>query len=386
MEGRFGAGRGQGPKGFTDVMARAATRRSRPTRLTVLHLAPLWFPVSPDAPGGIETFLPVLLRALEERGCHNLLIASGDSRTDAELLPVTPVNLCRQMEDGNASEYVYYEQHQLMLAVACGIDVDVVHSHLGPGGYLLSAVAGVGGRVLHTHHNPVYPDLEWFVGEHPELWFSTVSEFQADKLRRQGARRCRVVPNGIDAAAFRFAPQAREALFFLGRMEEEKGADLAVEVARSLDLPLTLAGPIVEDDFFQRRIEPFLGHGIEYVGVVDHTTKQELFGAAGCVLMPSRVDEGFGMVSVEAMACGTPVVALGRGALPEIIDVGVTGYVSETEDGLSSLVPAALELNRHAVRARATERFDVRRIAEAYLGLYAGIIGEAAAPSAQEPV
>ena len=362
------------------MMAKAGCQRAGLPKLRVLQLAPLWFPISADAPGGIETHLPAVLRALEELGCHNVLIASGDSQTEAQLLSVVPVNLCQQMEHGTASEYAYYEQHQLMLALTCGIEFDLVHSHLGPGAYVLSAVAGLGGRVLHTHHNPVYQDLGWFVGKHPEMWFSAISEFQAHKLRQQGARRCWVVPNGIDVAAFRFTAHAQEALFFLGRMEEEKGADLAVQVARSLDLPLTLAGPIIEDDFFQRRIEPFLGDGIEYVGVVDHAKKQELFGRAGCVLMPSRVDEGFGMVSIEAMACGTPVVALAHGALPEIIDIGVTGYVSQTEDGLASLVPAALGLDRHSVRERAAKRFDVRRIAQAYLGLYERIVSEAALP------
>jgi glycosyltransferase involved in cell wall biosynthesis len=345
--------------------------------LRVLHLAPLWYPISEDAPGGIETYLPALLGALEEVGCRNTLIASGDSRTEAELLPAIPVHLCEQMERGAASEFAYYEQHQLHLALTHGSRFDVIHSHIGSAAYVLSAVPALQDRVLHTHHNPVYQDLEWFVREHPDVRFSTVSEFQAQKLWRQGARRCEVIPNGIDMTAFSLVVQQGPSLFFIGRMEEEKGADLAVQVARMLDLPLTLAGPVTEDGFFESRIEPFLGDGIRYVGVVDHHRKRELFGQAGCVLMPSRVEEAFGMVSVEAMASGTPVIGLARGSLPEIIEPGLTGFVAASEQQVASLVPAALRLDRRGIRARAEQRFDVRRIALAYRRLYERISGHA---------
>ena len=343
--------------------------------LRVLHLAPLWYPISQDAPGGIETYLPALLGALEGAGCRNTLIASGDSRTAAELLTAIPVHLCRQMERGAASEFAYYEQHQLHLALTHGPRYDVVHSHIGSAAYVLSAVPALQDRVVHTHHNPVYQDLEWFVREHPDVRFCTVSEFQARKLWRQGARRCEVIPNGIDMRAFTFVDGGQPSLFFIGRMEEEKGADLAVQAARTLQLPLTLAGPVTEDSFFESRIEPFLGDGIRYVGVVDHHRKRELFTQAGCVLMPSRVEEAFGMASIEAMASGTPVIGLARGSLPEIIEPGLTGFVAAGEEELASLVPPALRLDRRSIRARAEERFDVRRIARAYRGLYERISG-----------
>jgi glycosyltransferase involved in cell wall biosynthesis len=338
--------------------------------MRILHLAPLWFPVSQDSHGGIETFLSGLIAALDKLGCQNTLIASGDSRTVAELVPVVPQNLYAQMQAGTAAEYVYYEQHQLRLALELAADYDVVHSHLGWGAYVLSGVPGLQARVLHTQHNPVYQDQEWFIHRYPDLWISTVSKCLARKFWQQGATRCHVIHNGIDMTTLTFQPHGGEGLLFLGRIEEKKGPDLAVQVARALGRPLILAGPIVDEGFFDRTIRPSLNGQIRYVGVVNHRQKTELFGQAACVLMPSRCEEGFGLVAIEAMACGTPVVALARGALPEIVEPGLTGYLSGNEEALAELVIRAVQLNRADIRARAIARFDVPVIAEWYRQLY----------------
>jgi glycosyltransferase involved in cell wall biosynthesis len=338
--------------------------------MKILHLAPLWFPVSQDSHGGIETFLSGHIAALEKLGCRNTLIASGDSSTVGELVSVVPLNLYAQMQAGTAAEYAYYEQHQLLLALELAADYDVVHSHLGWGGYVLSGVPGLQARVLHTQHNPVYQDQEWFIHRHPNIWISTVSKCLADKFWRQGATRCHVINNGTDMATLAFRPRSDGGLLFLGRMEEKKGPDLAVEVARALDRPLILAGPIVDEVFFDHTIRPFLNEQIRYVGVVNHREKTELFGRAACVLMPSRWEEPFGLVAIEAMACGTPVVALARGALPEIVEPGLTGYLGTNEEALADLVARAVQLDRAAIRARATARFDLPTIAERYRQLY----------------
>jgi glycosyltransferase involved in cell wall biosynthesis len=338
--------------------------------MKILHLAPLWFPVSQDSHGGIETFLSGLIGALDKLGCQNTLIASGDSRTVGELVSVVPLNLYAQMQAGTAAEYAYYEQHQLLLALELAADYDVVHSHLGWGGYVLSGVPGLQARVLHTQHNPVYQDHEWFIRRHPDPWISTVSNCLARKFWQQGATRCHVIQNGADMATLTFQPHGGEGLLFLGRIEEKKGPDLAVQVARALGRPLILAGSVVDEEYFDRAIRPFLNEQIRYVGVVNHREKTELFGQAACVLMPSRWEEPFGLVAIEAMACGTPVVALARGALPEIIEPGLTGYVSKNEEALADSVTRAMQLDRAAIRARATARFDLPIIAERYRQLY----------------
>jgi glycosyltransferase involved in cell wall biosynthesis len=304
-------------------------------------------------------------------------LASGDSHTAAELVPAVPVNIRAQMSARTAREYVYYEQHQLILALSLAPAFDVIHSHIGPGGYALSGVPQIRGRVLHTQHNPVYRDQEWFVREHPEMWFSTVSEHLGQRLRQQGSTRCRVILNGLDVSKFTFQQRGGRGLLYLGRLEAEKGPDLAVGVARELGWPLMMAGPIIEADYFESAIRPLLDEQIRYVGVVDHGQKNELLGQADCVLMPSRVEEGFGMVSVEAMACGTPVVALGNGALPEIVEQGLTGFWTKDESSLASLVRQALGLDRAAIRARAAARFNLSWIAERYCEFYAEMIDAA---------
>jgi glycosyltransferase involved in cell wall biosynthesis len=350
--------------------------------MKILQLCPLWYPIARDAAGGIETFLAQLVPALQQLDLQISLLASGDSSTAAALLPVVEINLRDRMEARGYGEYRYYEQHLLQLALDRAEEFDVMHSHLGIAGYVLSGLPRLRSRVLHTLHTPVYRDLEWFASRHPDIWLSTVSEFQARKLWQQGATRCRVIPNGIEVAAFTFQPRSGESLLFVGRIEPGKGPDLAIQVARTLGVSLLLAGPILDAAFFDAAIKPFLGDQIQYLGVVDHRRKNELFGQAGCVILPFRREEPFGLVALEAMACGTPVVALANGALPEIVDSGVTGYLANEQESLAPLVVRALELDRPTVRHRVAARFDVSNIAAQYCGIYGEMV--AAANSALE--
>jgi glycosyltransferase involved in cell wall biosynthesis len=343
--------------------------------MKILHLCPLWFPVAKNSKGGIETLLPGLLAALEAQGVENTIIASGDSDTVARLIPAVDVNIWDQMEAGAAWEYDGYIQHAVLMALEMAEGFDVVHSHVGWPAYVLSSVPGIGEKILHTQHNPVTRDLQWFVLRHPDMWFSAVSESQARGLRQQGAARCTVIPSGIDVTSFTFQPHRGDGLLFLGRIEEEKGPDIAIRVARELDRPLTLAGPAVDGEYFTEVIEPLLDDQIRYLGVVDHAHKNELLGRAACVLMPTIVEEGFGMVALEAGSCGTPVVALASGALPEVVEQGITGYLGDSQAELAGLASRAEELDRSRIRRRVAERFGLAAVAERYCGLYDAIAG-----------
>ena len=347
--------------------------------MRILHLGPLWFPVSRDAAGGRETWLAGLINALSKLGIRNTLLASGDSQTTAELVAVVPRHLVALMQERAAAEHAYYEQHQLMLAVERATDFDVIHSHLSPGAFVLSALPSIGARVLHTQHTPVWSDCQWLVRQRPDLWLSTVSEFQARRLRESGARRCLVIHNGVDVNSFTFQPHGGDELVFLGRIEKGKGPDLAVATATKLGRPLTLAGPIVDGELFETAIKPHLGEQIRYVGIVNHGQKNKLLGDAGCALLPFRGAEGFGMVSIEAMACGTPVAALANGALPEVVEPGVTGFLTNDPDELADLVIQATKLDRARVRARVAERFDLGVVAGNYVKLYEQIVASSPA-------
>jgi glycosyltransferase involved in cell wall biosynthesis len=345
--------------------------------MNVIHLAPLWFPVAADAAGGRETLLAGLVSALNRLGCHNTLLATGNSRAEAELVAVVERDLFALMQMKQAFDYNFYEMHQLALLLARARDGHLVHSHIGERAFFLSAVPGLGRRVLHTYHTPVWEDLEWFVRQHPDYWYSTVSEFQARRFRAQGATRCHVVPNGLDLARFTFHAQPGQGLAFLGRLEPSKGPDLAIRVAQELQRPLDLAGPITDDSFFQAAIKPHLNDRIRYIGTINHEQRQRLLGHAGCAVLPFRGAESFGLVSIEAMACGTPVVALANGALPEIVEPGVTGFLTGNENELAELTSRALQLDRDAVRHRVAARFDIHVVAAQYLELYRRIIASA---------
>lgn len=342
--------------------------------MRVLQLCPLWFPISRNAAGGIETFLAHLAGAFEDSGCEVTLVAAGDSDPNLRVVPVVSQNLYDQMKAGRAREYVYYEQLQLQIALRHAEEFDIVHSHVGPTAYLLSGLPGLRDRVLHTLHGPVSGDLRWFVNRNPRLWFSTVSAFQARQLRAGGAQRCSAILNGIDVQAFEFGSKRNASLLFLGRIEYGKGPDIAAQTAAALGWPLILAGPIVEPDFFRSSIEPLLGQRIRYAGTVGHREKVDLLRRAGCVLMPSRCAEAFGMVALESMACGTPVVALANGALRETIDPGMTGFLAREEAEFPLLAKQALSLDRTAVRKHVESHFDVAHVPEKYIRLYARML------------
>jgi glycosyltransferase involved in cell wall biosynthesis len=335
----------------------------------VLHVAPLWFPVARDSPGGIETLLAGLVDEQVRQGASVTLVASGDSQTAARLEAVVPVNAVAAMAGGGVAEYAYLEQEALLRTLALADEFDVVHSHLGTSAFALSAVPGLGHRVLHTHHNEITTDLLGFVHRNPKLWLSTVSRRAADQLRAAGGQNLDTVANGISTDAFPVSELPGGGLAFLGRIESAKGPDIAIHVALEAKRPLTLAGPIIDDEFYAERVAPLLGGTVHYVGALGHEDKCALLASSACTLVPSRVEEGFGMVAIESMACGTPVVSSGRGALSEIVDEGVTGYSAEPE-AMVERVAWAVSLDRRGVADHARRRFGIEHTADAYLALY----------------
>ena len=272
--------------------------------MKVLHLAPLWFPVAHDSTGGRETLLASLVEAQQALGCEVAVAASGDSQVPVEIIPVLPRHLVAAMQAQEAGEAAYYEQQQLLLTLARAGEFDVIHSHAGWYAYSLSGVPGLGRHVLHTHHTPVWRDLEWFIRQHQDFWYTAVSEFIGQHFWRQGARHCTVIPNGIDVKTFPWNSSPKEQLVFIGRMERSKGPDLAIAAAGHAGLPLTLAGPIIDGEYFRQSIEPLLNDRIRYVGPVDRHRRNELLGEAIGAVLPFRGQEGLPMVTLEAMACG----------------------------------------------------------------------------------
>jgi glycosyltransferase involved in cell wall biosynthesis len=221
--------------------------------------------------------------------------------------------------------------------------------------------------ILHTIHH--YPDASqiklW--SSYPEANFVAISRCQYDAM--DGLKRLGVVYNGIETQSFTFRPEPEDYLLFFGRFTAEKGVLEAIEVARRLGIRLVLAAP--EDEYYHDVVAPHVdGRTVEYVGEVDHPGKNRLLGGARALLYPVQASEPFGLVMVEAMACGTPVVALDKGAVGEIVLNGVNGYRAETLDEMGALVPRAFELDRAEVRRTAVDRFDVKRMVDGYIKVY----------------
>jgi glycosyltransferase involved in cell wall biosynthesis len=193
------------------------------------------------------------------------------------------------------------------------------------------------------------------------------SRFQARHF--DGRPNLHLIQHGIDTEAFPDGAGDGGYLLFLGRMIRDKGPAKAVEVARAAGKPLVLAGPA--EEHFDDEVAPLIdGRDVRYVGRVEPRERDRLLAGAAALVYPLLHPEPFGLVMVEAMACGTPVVAPGLGAVPEIVEAGLTGYLADTADGLAALIPQALELDRARIRARTLERFGFGRMVDDHEALY----------------
>ncbi len=332
-------------------------------------VAPLWYPIAPDR-GGIEQIVLALGRELVRSGHRVTLFASGDSAPIDRLIAVCPTGVVSAMEAGSASDYSLYEAAAVARVLEHAHELDVLHSHLGIRLVPLSTRIDV--PVVHTLHTSISSDMRWILAQFPGRHITTVSRWQAASV--DGFADGTVIPNGIDLDVFPFSAEADEYLLVLGRVEAAKGVHVAIDVARASGRPLVIAGPIVDSPYFADRIRPELDDRVRWVGPVGGAEKLRLLQRAHALLFPAQWDEAFGLVMVEAMACGTPVVAIERGAVAEIVIDGVNGFRADGVAALPDLVARIGELDRARVRASVTERFSHRRMAVDYVRLYRRIL------------
>jgi glycosyltransferase involved in cell wall biosynthesis len=339
--------------------------------LHVLLVAPLWHPVLPDQ-GGIEQVVFLLARELLAQGHQVTLIASGDSAPLGRLVAACPEALVTAMAKGKSDEYAYYESVAISEMLRLADTVDVVHSHVNAAVIPFAPLLPI--PVLHTQHIEITKDLRWLLQRYPQTHFATVSHWQKTALAWPGD--LTVVPNGIDMAAFSFCADPEDYLLFLGRLHPQKGPEIAIAVAKTLGQPLIVAGPIVDPVFFNEKIEPHVDDRlVRYVGPVTGAEKVRLLQHAKALLFPALWEETFGLVMVEAMACGTPVVALRKGAVPEIVTPGVNGLYGVQPVDLPVLVECVMDLNRTAVRQSVEVRYSHTEMASQYLAVYHRLIG-----------
>lgn len=340
-------------------------RRDRCRPLRIAQVAPVARSVPPVKSGSIESVTALLVNGLVSRGHAVTLFATGASVTAARLHAVFDRGYC---EDTSVWPWELCELFNLAAAVERGVAFDVIHSQAEyfPMSLAFSRVSPA--PVLQTlHHLPTAPEIALW-SRYPEAPFVAISREQARAL--SGLRVIAVIPHAVDTAALPFRPTPGDYLLFLGRFSEGKGVLEAVEVARRMEMKLVLAA--AENDYYRDVIAPLVDRRrIVYAGEVGQAEKAALLGGARALLYPVQTGEPFGLVMAEAMCCGTPVAALNRGAVRELVDEGTTGRVFETLDALVDGLPGVLALDRAAVRARAVERFHPDRMVDAYLDVYA---------------
>lgn len=344
--------------------------------MRIAMLAPLYESVPPTQYGGTERVVYYLLEELVARGHDVTLFASGGTRTSARLVEVCPkpLELMARLTDPMG-----YHLLQLGMAFERAGDFDLIHSHCDFRAFPFSRLTSV--PVLNTCHNRLdSPELQALARAYPEAAVTALSRNHQRQL--PGARWMGVCHNGIPVEKFPFSPRHGEYLAFVGRLSPEKGPVAAIEAARRFGLPLKIAAKINcwEKSYFETEIKPRLDPpNVEFVGQLDENAKREFLAGASALLFPISWPEPFGMVMIEAMAAGTPVLAYPVGSAPEVVDPGVTGYLCRDVDELASRIADATVLDRAACRARAAERFSSSVMADAYETAYRRLLaGDAA--------
>jgi glycosyltransferase involved in cell wall biosynthesis len=344
--------------------------------LRIAQVSPLWTRVPPVNYGGIELLLKLLVDELVDQGHSVTLFATGDCEVKGSLQSVAPACITELMSRGEAYAYEHYANAAVGEALARASEFDVLHFHLTPAWLPLAAACPK--PCVFTLHTCAVKDDEWAFARYPQVEVAAISQFQIAGTAERLGRRFPVVYNGCDFGAFEPRYEAGEYLAFLGRMSHAKNPSGAIEIARAAGLPLVLAGQpqnAEEEVYFEREVKPHIdGKKVRWLGPVNHAQKSELLRNAAALVFPIQWDEPFGLVMIEAMACGTPVVGVRRGSVGEVVDVGVTGYTASTPEGLIECIAPTLALDRRKVRERGESRFGYREMVRCYLELYRELI------------
>jgi glycosyltransferase involved in cell wall biosynthesis len=338
--------------------------------MRIAQLAPLAESVPPKLYGGTERVVAWLVDELVALGHEVTLFASGDSRTSGKLHPVWPraLRLGRKGADPNVA-------YTLLLEAVSkrANEFDVIHSHLD---WLpLPLLSRLGIPFLTTMHGRLdLPGLSAINQEFPKASFVSISDHQ--RLPLPGANWIGTVQHGLPPALLRPSYEQGCYLAFLGRLTAEKGPEDAIRIASAARMSLQIAAkiPRAETAFFKEKLRPHIdGKRVQLVGEVDEARKQPFLANAAALLFPIDWPEPFGLVMIEAMACGTPVIAYRSGSVPEVVEDGLTGFIVEDEVQAVRAVDELGRLDRRKIRGRFEERFSANRMARAYEELYRGL-------------
>jgi glycosyltransferase involved in cell wall biosynthesis len=339
--------------------------------MRIAQVAPLYESVPPKLYGGTERIVSYLTEELVKRGHDVTLFASGDSLTQAKLVPICPRAL---RLDSKCIDPMAHHVLMLETIVAQWQQFDLIHFHIDYLHFPLSRA--LDWTTLTTLHGRLdLPDLSPLYRAFPDMPVSSISNAQRAPLpwlNWQGT-----VYHGLPENQYEFSPKPGGYLAFLGRTSPEKGLDRAIAIARKAGMPLKIGAKVDAADlkYFETCLKPLIsGPDIEFLGEVGFPEKNELLGGATALLFPVDWPEPFGIVMIEAMACGTPVIAYPAGSVPEVIEDGITGFVVPNADAAVKVIREIASFDRAACRRRFEERFTASLMSSQYLRLYEALL------------
>lgn len=352
-----------------------ANQKGELKNMRIAQIAPLWERVPPPAYGGTELVVSLLTDELVRRGHEVTLFATADSQTLAKL--DVGAQQPYRLAGISANEYFARETLRLSQITERINEFDVIHSHVDfP---ILSFVEQMQPVVVHTVHGVIPPFLEPLFSHYRNQNFVSISDSQ----RRNDLQLNYVgtVYNGINPDTYQFHAEADDPpyLAFFGRISPEKGPHLAIQLAKQTGWKLVMAGKVdrADQDFYEREVKPLIdGKQIEYIGEANHAQKSEIMGRAYATLCMLTWDEPFGLVMPESMVCGTPVIAIARGAAPELIAHGQTGFLCHDLDQCADALDRIAGIDRKACRDHVVDHFSHYRMVDGYEAVYRKLLTE----------
>jgi glycosyltransferase involved in cell wall biosynthesis len=347
---------------------------ARPLRIA--QAAPPFERVPPQAYGGTERIVHGLVTELDRRGHEVTTFASGDSVVPGRHIETVPEALRPIGYTGDSLPWMQLTMQRILAHIG---EFDLIHSHLEWQSLLLAKVSPV--PVVSTFHGRL--DLAWAddLLEAPPRGLVAISKNQASA--HPDVPWAGVVHNGLRLADAPFGRKRSDALCFVGRVVPEKGIVEAIEVAKAAERPLKIAAKVaaggIEREYYDEVFYPALkaaGKTIEYLGEISQAERDQLFAESHAVLMPGSWPEPFGLVAIEALACGTPVIARRSGALPEIVRDGIDGFFGDDVMAMAFKVDRVADLDREAIRESVIDRFSVERMTDGYEAIYREMLGE----------
>jgi len=336
----------------------------------IAQLAPLWIPIPPRTYGGIELMLSELIEELVKRKYDMTLFASGDSKTSAKLIPIMEKAIWLDHELKNPHAPV---TRMLKEVFDRFYEFDILHNHFNFFMFPLSLRLDCP-QFLTTVHRPMDKQYAEAMKAYRKIKYVAISEDHKKSMEEFGVPVCGVVYNGINPARYEFNDSPGDYLLYLSRLNREKGVLAAIEVAKAAGQKLIIAGNSAgnaEWSFFMHEIQPRLNDdNISFRGQVNFQEKVELLKNAKALIFPIDRREPFGLVMIESMACGTPVIGFRKGSVPEIVEHGKTGFVANTPEEMIKAIERLPEINRKTCRKTVEEKFSLKQMVDKYEKIY----------------